>query len=446
MKLRNRVVALAIALGASAASLAHADETARPEVVVREVAIPAKLSLADALAIFRAQGLDLLIADAAVRNAQGDVASADRSPNPLVSVAAGPVFNYQANVNPCAGCTKYSLNWTVGDNGAITDALFGKRERRTHVADAALDVARLARADAQRVLESMVKQAYVQVSAAKAELDFATDFLGTLRESLELAKARYPGVITEADLARTEVQKLEGDSAVTNGVLSYRLAQASLAFLLGARTVAVDFQTDPLDYAVPASLATPDEATLIAQALRTRPDLLARRHDQTRALASLDLAKLSRAPDIALSLQFSGVGVGRDAASPSAVVLNGSTNLPIFYQQGGEIAKAEADVLRATLTQAKAESIVAADVSSALGAFVSSRRLVERMKTGGLLDRAKTARDILDTAYRAGSASLVDVLDARRTFIATNEEYIADLAQYWTAIYQLEQALGTEVR
>jgi cobalt-zinc-cadmium efflux system outer membrane protein len=310
---------------------------------------------------------------------------------------------------------------------------------------AALAVARLNRLDAQRVLESMVKQAYVGVAISRAELDLSRSIATSLQRSLDLAKVRYPAVITEADLARTEVQKLEGDAAVTNAVANLRQAQALLAVLLGARTVATDFGVDPVDYSVPASLDGATEQSLVALALRSRPDLRARAYDRTRALASLDLARRQRFPDIAFNAVYTSVGSGAGAASPSALGFGATANLPIFYQQQGEISKAQADVTASTLTQAKAESIVATDVGTAYAGYVSAKHLVERMKTGGLLDRAQTAKDILEKQYLGGTASLVNYLDAQRTFIATNEEYIADLGAYWTSIYQLEQALGVEV-
>ena len=48
--------------------------------------------------------------------------------------------------------------------------------------------------------------------------------------------------------------------------------------------------------------------------------------------------------------------------------------------------------------------------------------------------------------YRKGAASLLDFLDAERTYIATNLEYRQDLAAYWDAVYQLEQATAVKLR
>jgi cobalt-zinc-cadmium efflux system outer membrane protein len=67
------------------------------------------------------------------------------------------------------------------------------------------------------------------------------------------------------------------------------------------------------------------------------------------------------------------------------------------------------------------------------------------MESGGLLQSARTARDITRLQFEKGAASLTDFLDAQRTYIATNVEYFGDLTTYWTAVFQLEQAVGMEL-
>jgi outer membrane protein, heavy metal efflux system len=84
-------------------------------------------------------------------------------------------------------------------------------------------------------------------------------------------------------------------------------------------------------------------------------------------------------------------------------------------------------------------------VSSGYAAYATSRQLVQRMETGGLLQSARTARDITRIQFEKGAAGLTDLLDAQRTYIATNVEYIQDVTNYWTAVFQLEQAVGMEL-
>ena len=329
-----------------------------PSALAAEVAAPVvsatTLSQAEALSIFRARGLDLLIADAAVRSAEGEAAVASRIANPQVSVGFGPTFDYDASAPGCSGCSRLSVQAAIGDSGAVFDVLSGKRRLRSDIAYAALAAARLNRADASRVLSSLVKQAYTRVAVAKKSLDQARAVQQLLAQAVALAKLRYPAVITEGDLARTEVQQLRGDSDVTIAVSALRQAQAALAFLLGARTVAPDFQVDELTFSVAPELQEAGERELVALALRERPDLRARAYDRTRALAALALARRQVMPEVQLAAQYSGIGAGQDAASPGALVWNASANLPVFSQRQGEIDKANAALTVATLTRARA--------------------------------------------------------------------------------------------
>jgi outer membrane protein, heavy metal efflux system len=71
-------------------------------------------------------------------------------------------------------------------------------------------------------------------------------------------------------------------------------------------------------------------------------------------------------------------------------------------------------------------------------------RLEERMESH-LLRAAQRTRELVAFQYRKGAASLLEYLDAQRTFIANNVEYLQDLTSYRTALAQLEQAVGMEL-
>ena len=54
-------------------------------------------------------------------------------------------------------------------------------------------------------------------------------------------------------------------------------------------------------------------------------------------------------------------------------------------------------------------------------------------------------RDLVEVQYQKGAASLLEYLDAERTYIGTMVEYLNDLASYWVSVFQLEQAVGVEL-
>ena len=139
------------------------------------------------------------------------------------------------------------------------------------------------------------------------------------------------------------------------------------------------------------------------------------------------------------------LGAGGGAISPPTLVFGVSAPLPVFYQQQGEIRKAEAAYDTNALSQAKATAQVVSDVSTGYAGYAAARQQVQRMESGGLLQSARTARDITRLQFDKGAASLTDLLDAQRTYIATNVEYIQDVTNYWTAVFQVEQAVGMEL-
>ena len=84
------------------------------------------------------------------------------------------------------------------------------------------------------------------------------------------------------------------------------------------------------------------------------------------------------------------------------------------------------------------------NVEASLNAYSFAQHRLDRMESS-LLQRAKRARELVGIQYEKGAASLLELLDAQRTLIATNVEYLQDLTDYWTAVFQIEQAVGREL-
>ncbi|HTQ42812.1 MAG TPA: TolC family protein, partial [Polyangiaceae bacterium] len=417
------------------------------DVVPQPVELPQQLTMDQAVQILRTKSLDLLIAEAAVRNAEGDVGVAGAVPNPAINLGYGRVLP-PYNENGCPGCS--ANQWTVGvsDSAAIEDSLSGKRGLRLKVARAALAAAKLSRNDALRTIAFQVKSAYAQVAQSQRALAFAKDTQATNVKTLELFQARLrSGAINEGDLARIQTQKLEADQAVDQALQGLRQARVSLAFLLGVRGPIPDYSVDDhvLDFVVPETLRSADEDHLLRLAFDHRPDLLAQGYQRASAEAGIALAKRLRFPDITLSAQYTQTGVDQQAIQPPTISFGISAPIPLFYQQQGEIRKAEANYDTQSVQQTKTTAQVVSDVGSAVAAYETARTLVERMEKQ-LKPAAERAFSITRLQYDKGAANLMDFLDAQRTFIAINVEYLQDLANYWTAVYQVEEAVGMELR
>ena len=458
-----RLLALAglVCIAASVGS----EKSARAESVVPAATeLPQTLSLSEALRIFRTRGLDLLIADAAMRNAEGAVKIAGAIPNPLASTSVGNAFTYnngnysKANclVNG-SQCSPWIYNVGISDSAAIEDTLSGKRGLRLKVARNALAAAKMSRVDAERTIALQVKSAYVQIAQAVLAHGFAKEVASSNLTTLKKFQVRYAaGAINEGDLQRIETQKLESEQAVENALYALREARVALAFLLGVRGGVPDFDVDPkiLDFALPDALKDATAERLLRTAFEHRPDLLAAGYHVASTQAQIDLTKRQRFPDITVGLNYAwggygGVSTNGPIQAPTAT-LSLSAPLPVFYQLQGEIRQAEANRDLNALLQAKVTGQVVNEVSAALAGVAAARKLVERMEgprreSGGLLQSAKGAFEVIALQYEKGAANLTDYLDAYRAYIATKVEYFNDLASYWTAVFQLEAAIAMDL-
>jgi cobalt-zinc-cadmium efflux system outer membrane protein len=117
----------------------------------------------------------------------------------------------------------------------------------------------------------------------------------------------------------------------------------------------------------------------------------------------------------------------------------------VLYQQQGEIKRADSDAKAAERTLEKTRAQVLSDVTQAFAGYVAARSKVQRMEEK-LLEQARVSRDLAQHMYQKGAASCSDFLDAQRSYVASQLEYHQDLADYWSAVYQLEQATGTPLR
>ena len=313
--------------------------------------LPQTLTLDEAIRIFRTRGLEILIAEANVRNAEGAVKIAGAVPNPVVTGSVGNSITYattefskQACLQSGATCTPWIYNIGVTDSAALEDTVSGKRDLRLKVARNALAAAKMSRVDAERTLAFQVESAYLQVAQAVLGLKFAKDVADsnvTLLEKVRVWLATGKSGITDADVARMETQKSESDQALSTARETLRQARVSLAFLLGVRGEVPDFDVDAhvLDYKVPSALDSTTEVGLLRSAFSHRPDLIAAGYNLRSAEAQLSLVKRQKFPDITVGVNYAWGGFGgvstNGSSSPQIVTFSVSAPIPVFYGQIG---------------------------------------------------------------------------------------------------------------
>jgi outer membrane protein, heavy metal efflux system len=171
-------------------------------------------------------------------------------------------------------------------------------------------------------------------------------------------------------------------------------------------------------------------------ALRQRPDVRAAQLGVTAAESQLALAQANGKRDVTASINYSHV------AATSTASLFGNIEIPVFDRNQGEIARTRYAVGQSQELSSEQASLALTDVENSYEALHTNDEVVQLYESG-YLKESQDSRDISQYAYQRGAASLLDFLDAERSYRATQLAYRQALASYMLSLEQLRQAVGT---
>jgi outer membrane protein, heavy metal efflux system len=309
-----------------------------------------------------------------------------------------------------------------------------KRQSRVKAAQDQTAVTRAQVTDAERTLGFNVGQQFVSVLLAESTLAFALEDLKSFQSTVDISEAQFKaGAISEGDYLKIQLQLLQFQTDVSSARLAKAQALVGLRQFLGYDAVPANFDViGDLSYQpLKANLEN-----LQAKALKGRPDFQAALLGVTAAQSQIGLAKADGKVDVNGTFDFTHTS-GQNTASIFV-----SFELPIFNRNQGEIARTGYALTQAQESQLSASDAVLSDVGNAYEAIKSNDEIVQ-LYTSGYLKQAQDSRDISEYAYKRGAASLLDFLDAERTYRASQLAYRQALASYMTALEQMKEAVGT---
>jgi cobalt-zinc-cadmium efflux system outer membrane protein len=355
------------------------------------------------------------------------------------AIRPNPVFTYDDLYVPIFSPSQLNSanlnNVTEFDLGVSYTLERGhKRQARIRAARDQTAVTRSQVSDTERGLTFNVAQQFVGILLAKSNLQLATQDLASYQQTVNLSEERYKaGAMSEGDLLKITLQLLQFQMDVSQARLSLVQAFASLRALLG-------YDALPADYDVVGELAYQplklNQEDLQLKALQLRPDYIAAQQGVTAAQSQYSLAKANGKRDLTTTFDYTHVS----ALNNAGLTLN--IEIPVFNRNQGEIARTNYAIAQAQETKTSVEETVMTDVANAYQAFKTGDQVVQ-LYLSGYLKQAEDSRDISEYAYRRGAASLLDFLDAERSYRATQLAYRQALATYMLAVEQLREVVGT---
>jgi outer membrane protein len=422
-----------------------------------------QLSLVEALGIARANNPDYL---ATLNNrwaARAEVLSSTALLFPTASIQ-GSSYSSQAGDGfvgsfPYHSGSTYRLGWNFGVNYQLSGAVITARwllRAQARATDADIDGAR-------STLETSVRQQYLNVLQAQAQVTLAQHVLERANETLNLARARNTvGQGTLIDVRRAEVDKgtaevglLRANQAVENQLLG-------LFQWLGVpapQPVAVVL-TDTFPVTAPAL----DQDSLVRLALRENPNLVALHARESAATWQVRSAYSQYLPSLFASAGYGkyrmdqGVQPRDSLGNPVGPELRQITKgispwslqigvqLPLYdgFQRNVSTAQARAaqDDLRQNIR--RGELYIRAGVTAAYLALVAAYQTIGIQQTSQ--SASGEALSLATERYRVGNGTFLELLDARVTAEQADAAYVGAVYDYHKAFAALENAVGRPLR
>ncbi len=322
--------------------------------------------------------------------------------------------------------------------------LFGGSRRTVEASRASVEAAQANVADAQVQLTADIAQAYVNLRDRQAQLALSQRTAALQQQMLGLVQQRRSrGASSDLDVERLQTQLRATQAQAVPIEAEIVALKNALAVLAGDRPGALDTVLDP-----PSPVPLPPAQIAIGdpeQMLKRRPDIRAAERNLAASTAQIGVAEASRFPRISL---MGMIGLG--GTSPSDLVdLDNLTALamPRLQWQFLDFGRGKARVGQAEGRRDEAEAqyrqaVLGAlrDAEDALARFGSRRRAIASLEQ--VRASAQRASELMQQRQRAGTATLIDALDAERQRVVAEQNVATAVAALTNDFVALQKALG----
>lgn len=285
--------------------------------------------------------------------------------------------------------------------------------------------------------------AYFDYTAAKALLTAQQATVAQADTNLQAAEERRRvGVATIADV-------LQARTALAQARLDLQTVEGNLLTTRGALAVATGFPAN-LEYDVDTtvverdlSVLTDSVDTLIAAAVRERPDLAAAQAEYQQARARITVARSQRLPSITSSGNFGYTKVaGQPGTWADSYTLTLGLQIPLFngfaWEYNQQAAEAEAEAARA-----RAEGLRQQVVFEVFRSYYALRTATARVTSAEELLRSATqSADAARGRYQGGVGTLIELLTAESALASARAQRIQARLGWQAALVQLARDAG----
>lgn len=397
-----------------------------------------KISLPDAINYALSHNLDIKGQRINVDIAKNDIKTAGRFKNPYFAGFLNGGRAAEDNPNTA---------------GIIFPIEITKRKARKNLAKSSLELTKGEVALAELNLRLDVRQAYVDLVAAKSELKILSDQKHLLEEILDVTKKKYAaGAVPEMDVIHTKMTVnqllIQFNTANTNVyVARYNFNKLLNSQNYDSREDYLPEQKDFIALLTPKSLdKMPDFNEISDIAMKKRLDLKNAQQDIDVAKKNLTVTIKKRIPDIEIGGGYMFVPQAKatdDKFSQGAFVAANIIDIPLLYQYSPEIKNAKLEVEQKQLVCENLKKQAFMDLHSAYDEFRTSQDNLNYYNDI-LLSESNKFLHLAKRSYEVGKTSITDLIFIEQSYKNIVLGYVEALDRYYNSWIEVLRQVNDE--
>jgi len=294
-----------------------------------------------------------------------------------------------------------------------------------------------------------IEEAFYEYAFLARELAITTELLELVQSLEPVVQGRIRAGAGQEDLLRLQVElgRLEDDVASISQrqpALSARLADAMNVPLRGSAELL------PFPELLAPTPSTRDTAALVERGLSSSPRLRALERRLEVAQAAEKLTKYKRRPEFSARVDYIDTGDalsgGTQGSGDDPLFVGLSLSLPVWtssYSAAEREARHSLHAARSGLEDAR--STLNADINEEVYRVDDSQRRFE-LYSQSLIPRARESLQLTTASYRAGSASILDLLDSERALLEFELSYWRACREFLKGEARLTELLGGAIQ
>lgn len=320
---------------------------------------------------------------------------------------------------------------------------FGKRGAGIALARSESELTKALLADYFRNLRAEATVSYLEALKQYELYKVKENAYETIRQLAESDSVRLRlGKIMEIDATQSRLEAgilhnelLQADAELQNAFSNLNLLTGTLAHDTLFQPEAV-LRISPREFVM---------ADLLSNAVENRADLVAALKNKEVTSRALKVARRDRNTDVDLSIAVSRNARvhNEEAPAPPFTGVTAGVAIPLKFSNfnKGTVRAARFREQQAETQYQQALLQVQTEVMQAYRSYQSFSKQVEHYENG-MLSQAREVIDGKIYSYNRGEVSLLEVLDAQRTYDDVQAQYIETLFNHSTALVELEKSAG----